>query len=107
MSERGKEIFQQNFTINSFLVGVFAFVQISINAQCASGNCENGFGIFAKFNGDKFLGKWTLGQLDDHGVILFHDGKTYVGQFVNGMVSGQGVMTYTDGTIYVGEWKDG
>ena len=54
-----------------FLMVLFCFYGISVHAQCLSGNCDNGEGIWKDATG-----------------------ATYKGEFKNGTISGQGILTY-------------
>jgi hypothetical protein len=53
-------------------------------AQCVSGDCQSGRGVFKEQNG-----------------------SVYEGPFVNGKFEGQGEYRNTDGSKYVGEFKAG
>jgi hypothetical protein len=68
------------------IIGVIAllfFATSVASAQCVSGDCMNGTGIY-----------------------LFPSGARYVGQFKNGKMNGIGSCYYTDGSKYQGEWEE-
>jgi hypothetical protein len=74
-------------------------------AQCTSGYCFNGYGVFTSEEGT-YKGNWKDGKV--HGGGAFKGSQyTYDGKYVNGTQHGQGKKTYTNGTIEDGLFEDG
>ena len=99
---------------------------------CVSGNCENGYGTYKGYYGDKYVGyfkgrkahgkgtkvtdygygdkyvgDWHKNYMHGQGTYVFTGGNKYVGGFKNSKQDGQGTLTYAEGSKYVGEWKNG
>ncbi|MGB0862676.1 MAG: caspase family protein [Saprospiraceae bacterium] len=66
------------FTI-LLLISVLPF---ALNAQCLSGDCQDGEGTY-----------------------LFKDNSSYTGEFKGGMAEGYGICSYQNGNKYMGHWK--
>ena len=74
-------------------------------AQCTSGDCFNGYGVFTSEEGT-YKGNWKDGKV--HGGGVFKGSQyTYDGKYVNGTQHGQGKKTYTNGTIEEGLFENG
>jgi hypothetical protein len=87
------------------LVLVFAFLSSSF-AECISGDCDNGYGIYLWDGGDKYDGDWKNGEMYGHGAYYFGDsGNRYAGEVKNGFRDGLGKFTWADGDQYIGEFK--
>lgn len=78
------------------------------DAQCTSGNCDNGYGTaIIKKKGDihykgHFINKKPSGQ----GVAVYPDGTRYEGSWLNGTMDGQGTLVLNDGTVLSGTWRN-
>jgi hypothetical protein len=83
------------------------FLSIISYAQCISGNCNNGKGVYLIPNGAKYTGKFKDKLFQGKGVMLFIDGNQYDGQWQNSLPNGYGVMNYSDGSIRNGFWQNG
>jgi hypothetical protein len=67
-----------------FLIGMAQIsYQHALQAQCVSGDCINGKGVYQ-----------------------YKSGAKYAGRFYNRLANGFGVLRFTNGDIYEGEWKD-
>ncbi len=100
-----------------------------LTAQCISGNCQNGTGIFrfsggAKYegqfysgkphgagkmdfsNGNIYNGEWRTGIREGLGKMTFRNGNQYDGEFKRGRIAGNGTMRYENGDKYVGRWEN-
>ena len=92
---------------------LFIFFLIYSNAQCISGDCENGYGTYVDDDIPeyKYVGKWKNGKKNGKGIKTFTDGIKYVGEFKNDNYHGDGTETFIfNGNVvskYVGEWKNG
>ncbi|MDP1844371.1 MAG: hypothetical protein Q8K64_13215 [Sediminibacterium sp.] len=109
----------------------FAFVaNAQIKAECISGNCVNGKGIYKLANGaayegdfvdslmsgfgiivwqnrDKYIGDWIKGNRTGKGKYTWANGDIYEGDFINNIREGIGTMIYKNGDKYIGDWKKG
>lgn len=76
-------------------------------SSCASGDCNNGYGVWIFDTGDKYMGYFKDGLRSGQGTFLYSDGEKYDGSFENHKRNGYGTYNWTDGSFYVGNWKDG
>ena len=72
----------------------FAFSMLT--AQCKSGNCKNGTGIFIYPSGAKYIGQFKNGEISGVGACYYTDGKKYQGEWRNRFPHGKGTMTLAD-----------
>lgn len=109
---------------------VFVSCVLSMQAQCAKGNCMNGQGTYqyssgAKYvgnflngkihgqgilyfsNGDRYIGDWRNQQRSGRGRYISKNGDTYLGDFLYNNFHGQGEMRYANGDYYKGQWYEG
>jgi hypothetical protein len=80
----------------------------NLNAQCISGNCQNGTGTY-RYNGtSKYTGQFQNNLRHGKGKMTYQDGNVYDGPFVLGKKQGEnGAMTFAaNGDKYVGQWKN-
>ncbi len=88
-----------------FVFGViFSF---TAQAQCISGNCQNGTGIFVYPSGAKYVGQFKNGEIAGIGTCYYTDGSKYQGQWRNRFPEGRGIKTFADGTKWTGQWMKG
>lgn len=89
----------------------FLFLQVFfisfLSAQCKSGDCKNGTGIFIYPSGAKYVGQFKNGEIHGIGACYYTDGKKYQGNWKNRFQDGKGTMTLADGTTWTGQWKKG
>jgi hypothetical protein len=64
-------------------------------AQCKSGNCQDGKGVY-DFGWCSYEGEFKNGKPDGTGSMKYSD-YTYTGHFTDGVEDGQGVLVYVDG----------
>jgi len=57
-------------------------IAIQVNAQCITGNCENGEGTY-----------------------IYSDNTSYTGNFKDSLASGYGMCQYSNGNKYIGHWQ--
>ncbi|MCB0705951.1 MAG: caspase family protein [Saprospiraceae bacterium] len=79
----------------------------SADAQCVSGDCRNGTGIFIFPSGAKYVGQFENGQLHGIGSCYYSDGSKYQGQWEEGYPQGDGIKTFADGSQRKGKWERG
>ena len=78
-----------------------------LNAQCVSGDCDNGRGIYMYPSGAKYIGDFKEGEIHGVGTCHYTDGSKYQGQWIYRYPEGNGIKTYADGTTWKGQWKKG
>lgn len=78
------------------------------DAQCTSGNCDNGYGTaIIKKKGDiHYKGNFINKKPSGHGVAVYPDGTRYEGSWLNGTMDGQGTLVLNDGTVLSGTWRN-
>ncbi len=91
-----------------FLAVAFVFAaQTVISAQCLSGDCVNGQGVYKYPSGATYEGKWVDDKREGKGIFRSADGDVYEGNFVNDNKEGEGTYIWKSGTKYVGAFKNG
>jgi hypothetical protein len=100
---KGSNLFFR-LVLPAFLL-VAAFV--NLEAQCLTGNCQNGSGTFRYPNGSKYTGRFVNGMREGQGKLILQDGRVYEGPFTrNRMQGNSGTMVYTNGDKYIGQWAN-
>ena len=81
---------------------------ISVDAQCISGNCDNGTGtaIIQKKGGIRFSGQFLNRKPHGQGTAEYPDGTRYEGAWLNGTMEGIGTLVLNDGTVLSGVWRN-
>ncbi len=87
------------------LLTTFSFT--SIHAQCISGDCKNGKGIYIYPSGAKYVGDFKNGEIHGVGTCHYTNGSKYQGNWANRYPEGEGVKILADGTTIQGPWKKG
>ena len=87
-----------------WLIMVALLTSLSVQANCVSGDCQNGQGKAVFKNGDTFSGQWSGGLMHGRGIYLFKTRARYEGDFYRGAMQGRGTMCYADGAVYTGDW---
>lgn len=117
------------YLTTTFFLVTITFTSIAqIKAECISGNCvtgrgvykysngavydgefsdslKNGTGVMVWQNGDKYMGDWKAGYRTGKGNYYFADGGSYTGDFFKGGFDGKGTRIYKDSSHYIGDWK--
>lgn len=95
---------------NIYLIG-FLILMVPFSgplyAQCISGNCQNGSGIFKYPSGAKYIGQFENGMISGIGSCYYTDGSKYQGEWVRGRPHGNGIKIMPDGTRKEGVWEKG
>lgn len=78
----------------------------NIDAQCISGNCQNGTGTYRYSGNSKYTGQFANSLKEGKGKMTFSNGNIYDGQFTRGRMHGEGSMTYVNGEKYIGQWSN-
>ena len=84
----------------------FSF-QNDLTAQCISGNCKDGTGIYMYPSGAKYIGQFKNGEIHGIGTCYYSDGSTYRGEWAHRYPQGHGIKSLADGRSWEGEWKMG
>jgi|GEM_PF-2744158 len=90
--------------ILTFFLGLVALAHFA-HAQCTSGDCQNGTGVYAYETGQKYFGEFRAGQLDGYGIYTATTGDYYVGVFTTSQYSGYGTYCYKSGSRDRGTWR--
>ncbi len=76
---------------------LFLFVATLASAQCVSGDCKDGQGVFEYGDGSKYEGTFKDAKRDGQGTLIFADDRKYIGEWKNGRPYGEGTMYYAEG----------
>ena len=85
---------------------LFLFLSF-LNAQCVSGDCQNGKGTYVYPSGAKYIGEFQNGEIHGVGVCYYTDGSKYSGQWAHRFPEGKGTKTFANGSKRTGEWIKG
>ena len=96
----------KSFYLFGFLLLTVLFAE-SLHAQCISGNCQNGSGIFKYPSGARYIGQFQNSQINGIGSCYYTDGSKYQGEWQNGRPHGNGIKIMPDGTRQEGVWEMG
>ena len=88
-----------------FLLKIILFAAIA-NAQCISGDCENGFGAYLYEDKTKIEANWKLGKPNGQSSIFFASGATYIGEMKDGKKSGKGKSVSKNNTVKEGVFEN-
>jgi len=77
-----------------------------LQAQCTSGNCDNGSGKY-NYGFATYQGSFKNGQPNGTGTMFYSGGEKYMGEFVDGQENGEGLLYKKDGSSQVVRYKDG
>lgn len=89
-------------TVFSLLIGI-----ANLNAQCVSGDCQNGKGAFLLPEGAKYVGEFQQGEITGKGSCYYNDGSWYQGEWLKGYPHGKGLKVYASGKREEGTWRKG
>lgn len=76
-------------------------------AQCVSGDCKDGAGVFIYPSGTKYVGHFKGGEINGMGTCFYTNGSKYQGEWQRGRPHGRGVRTSATGAKEKGEWEKG
>lgn len=97
----------KQFVAIGIAVFSFFFIVENLNAQCVSGNCIDGTGIYMYPSGAKYIGQFKDGEIHGIGTCYYTDGSIYRGEWVHRYPQGNGIKTLADGRSWEGAWKMG
>lgn len=78
-----------------------------IQSGCLSGDCLDGFGIFAFADGSKYEGSFLSGKPNGQGVYFYNNQEIHEGLFLAGLPHGKGKKIQIDGNFIIGQWENG
>lgn len=88
------------------LYALFLFILTS-NAQCYSGDCENGIGTYYFENGDEYSGQFENSNITGIGFFLWKEGSQYYGMMQNGIIQGWGLFAAPGAEKWTyGSWEN-
>jgi hypothetical protein len=78
----------------------------SLQAQCLSGNCDNGKGTYKYSDGTLYAGTFKNKKCDGLGKITDASGDVYEGEWKNNLRHGSGVYKWANGDVYEGTYEN-
>jgi hypothetical protein len=93
---------------NTLFLLLLLGLSFALDAQCISGNCDNGYGValFPEKGKARYNGQFHNKKPHGFGKAEYGDGSIYEGNWDNGKWQGQGTMTLASGTRLTGTWQD-
>ena len=94
---------KQNFIF--FIVSfILTITFLSAQAQCTSGNCDNGTGTY-KYSSGTYTGQFNSGVRHGQGTYVYTNGNRFVGTYDNGEKV-YGTFYYKTGSKYTGQFEN-
>lgn len=90
-----------------FILLFIILISKFISAQCLSGDCENGFGMFKYKSENTFEGYFKDAKIHDLGIFYFKNGATIWGAIRDQKFNGFGAVYFKNGSSYFGNLKNG
>lgn len=90
-----------------FFVTISIFFSLELSAQCVSGNCHNGSGIYRYTDSSVYKGKFLRNKRNGKGKMIYANKDIYIGMWKSNKRNGSGELRYADGNRYRGAWKNG
>lgn len=91
----------------AILLILLPFFTATATAQCVSGNCQDGQGVFLFEDGTRYVGDFKSGEINGYGVAVYPDSSKYLGEWKSRFPEGRGTFTQADGKRIHGIWKRG
>ena len=79
---------------------------VNLKAQCISGDCNNGTGIYLYEDKSRYEGLWRNEKPNGKGKIYFSSGSIFEGTFQDGIRNGFGKYQYISSGYYEGYFKN-
>jgi len=89
--------------ITTILFAIIA--STSLSAQCITGNCARGFGIFQYEAGHQYTGEWKEKKRHGFGTFTFANGQVQTGTWEAGQLI-EGSTTFPDDSQYIGHYEN-
>lgn len=95
------------FNYKAFWLDIPTFFLESLSTSgCASGDCNNGYGVMKWTNGERYEGHFTNGMRNGYGIYTWPSGAAYAGQWMNDKRHGEGIVYNPDGSYGTCQYKD-
>jgi len=91
--------------MNLLVVVMMASLPQILNAQCLSGSCWDGKGVYLYPSGAKYVGNFKNGKIHGKGTLHFSNGNKYSGDWVDHYRQGEGKLEFSNGDVYTGEFR--
>lgn len=88
------------------LAAIAVLLPLSVNADCKSVQCANGFGTY-EFETAVYRGEFEGFQMSGTGTYSMSNGERYEGEFRNNQLTGRGTYYWPNGDRYEGEVDNG
>lgn len=85
----------------------YSAFSINLQAQCISGDCDNGEGTYIYKDNSSYAGAFKNGMADGYGICQYSNGNRYAGHWQAHKFYGEGTFFKADGEVVKGIWKDG
>lgn len=85
----------------------FFLSHLYTNAQCITGDCQNGKGAYILSDGGKYVGDFQGGEITGKGSCYYKDGSWYQGDWLKGYPHGKGVKVNAEGKRQEGIFRKG
>ncbi|RYZ29744.1 MAG: hypothetical protein EOO10_05275 [Chitinophagaceae bacterium] len=92
---------------NHLLLPFLLVITSSLQAQCISGNCENGNGTAVIDSTIMYTGSFNNGLPHGQGIFSNAFGRIYEGGVWKGLYHGMGKLSYSNGDSYIGDFVQG
>ena len=86
---------------------IFFTLSFTVQSQCTTGDCKNGYGVYKWSDGDKYEGEWKDGKFHGKGNYFYGNGSTFTGVYKHGKKHGEGVFVDAKGKDFEGFWEHG
>ncbi|MEZ5013750.1 MAG: C1 family peptidase [Chitinophagales bacterium] len=73
-------------------------LELLVDNGCASGDCNEGYGVYKFSNGQRYEGHFKGGTRNGYGIYTWPDGSAYAGEWLNDKRHGEAVIYLTNGS---------
>ncbi len=70
-------------------LGTIGNLETLYKSGCATGDCQDGYGVAVFDDGSRYEGHFSGGNYDQYGIYTWPNGEVYAGQWKNGMRHGE------------------
>lgn len=90
-----------------FMFLIILLGTVKSNAQCISGNCNTGSGVYVYPSGARYIGEFNNRERSGLGTCYYSDGGRYFGYWKDDRRHGEGIYTSSSGSDKMAEWRKG